>query len=180
MKTDSKDRKERPIFTGVLMYFPDALEEVADLLVGDLDLDGVGWSHVIYSLIAQDPARAALQALHCLQCEVGPFREIKEPSVFGLLQAYGEAFSEIAHCSFIGNLKHSPGAPLRWVRDRSADHEDCAIRHLVEAGKIDDDKIRHSVKVAWRCLANLQVKTEESLNDLDRDQKANDWKPNGY
>jgi len=32
----------------------------------------------------------------------------------------------------------------------------------MEAGTIDDDGIRHSAKVAWRALANLQKELEKA------------------
>jgi len=34
------------------------------------------------------------------------------------------------------------------------------MRHLMEVGSLDSDGIRHSTKVAWRALANLQKEIE--------------------
>jgi hypothetical protein len=86
----AKDRKERPLFSGVLIYFPDALLEVA-------------------------------------------------------------------YCSFVGNRQHNgEDAPLHWAKEKSTDELDALIRHLLEAGKVDTDGVRHSAKIAWRALANLQ------------------------
>ena len=42
---------------------------------------------------------------------------------------------------------------------------DALSRHLIQAGTIDDDGMRHSAKVAWRALANLQKEIE---NDNDK------------
>jgi hypothetical protein len=39
---------------------------------------------------------------------------------------------------------------------------DALSRHLIEAGKIDSDGVRHSAKVAWRALANLQKEIENN------------------
>lgn len=93
LPTDSKERKDVPIYSGVLMYFPDAI-------------------------------------------------------------------AAVAACSKAGNDQHNPGQPLHWAREKSTDHHDCIARHLMEAGAVDSDGIRHSAKVAWRALAALQLEIE--------------------
>ena len=55
------------------------------------------------------------------------------------------------------------GSPLHWDRSKSGDELDALTRHLMEAGTIDTDGVRHSVKVAWRALANLQKEIELEL-----------------
>src|SRR5690606_38270022 len=40
------------------------------------------------------------------------------------------------------------------------DHADCILRHLIDAGTIDEDGHRHTAKVAWRALALLQEELE--------------------
>lgn len=40
------------------------------------------------------------------------------------------------------------------------DHADCILRHEIEAGTFDTDGQRHSTKVAWRALAQLQEELE--------------------
>lgn len=45
------------------------------------------------------------------------------------------------------------------------------MRHLVDAGTLDTDGIRHSTKVAWRALANLQKELEK---DRIEDELAQD------
>ena len=64
--------------------------------------------------------------------------------------------------SWIGNQQHHPNKPLHWDRSKSGDELDALTRHLMEAGEIDTDGIRHSAKVAWRALANLQKELEEN------------------
>jgi hypothetical protein len=54
---------------------------------------------------------------------------------------------------------------LHWDRSKSGDELDALMRHLLEAGKIDDDNIRHSAKVAWRALAHLQKELEKQKTD---------------
>lgn len=62
----------------------------------------------------------------------------------------------VAHCSYVGNEQHHPGAPLHWDKAKSTDEPDALMRHLKNAGTYDTDGIRHSAKVAWRALALLQ------------------------
>lgn len=82
------------------------------------------------------------------------------PVFSGVLNYFPDAIREVARCSKAGNDQHHPGTPLHWDRNKSTDELDALTRHLIEAGTIDDDNIRHSVKVAWRSLANLQKELE--------------------
>ena len=43
---------------------------------------------------------------------------------------------------------------------KSNDDLDALARHLIDAGSIDEDGIRHTAKVAWRALACLQKELE--------------------
>lgn len=82
------------------------------------------------------------------------------PVYSGCVAYFPLALAEVARLSRHGNDKHNPGQPLHWSRDKSSDHLDCIARHLLECGKADDDGFLHDVKVAWRALANLQLKLE--------------------
>lgn len=82
------------------------------------------------------------------------------PIVRGLLDYFPDACAAVAHLSFVGNEQHNPGEPLHWARGKSMDQEDCLVRHLMERGTLDSDGVRHSTKVAWRALANLQLEIE--------------------
>lgn len=85
----------------------------------------------------------------------------KETPVYsGMLNYFPDAINAVARCSFIGNQQHNPDKPLHWDRAKSGDEKDALMRHLMEAGTIDSDGIRHSAKVAWRALANLQKEIE--------------------
>jgi hypothetical protein len=87
----------------------------------------------------------------------------KETPVYsGVLMYFPDAIREIARCSFAGNEQHNPGKPLHWDRAKSGDELDALTRHLMEAGTIDKDGVRHSTKVAWRALANLQKEIENA------------------
>lgn len=82
------------------------------------------------------------------------------PIYSGVLRYFPDAIAAVAELSRIGNEQHNPGQPLHWDRSKSGDELDALTRHLMEAGTIDTDGQRHSVKVAWRALANLQKEIE--------------------
>lgn len=87
------------------------------------------------------------------------------PLAEGLLYYFPAALAAVAAVSKQGNDQHNPGQPMHWAREKSTDHADCILRHLMDAGTIDKDGHRHSAKVAWRALALLQV-------ELERDEGA--------
>jgi hypothetical protein len=82
------------------------------------------------------------------------------PVYSGLIAYFPDALASVAECSFVCNEQHNPGTPVHWDRSKSGDELDALARHLLEAGTVDDDGIRHSAKVAWRALANLQKEIE--------------------
>jgi hypothetical protein len=90
------------------------------------------------------------------------FTRKQTPIFSGVLNYFPDAIREVAQCSFVGNEQHNPNTPLHWDRSKSGDELDALARHLLEAGTIDSDGIRHSAKVAWRALANLQKEIENS------------------
>lgn len=84
------------------------------------------------------------------------------PIYSGFLKYFPRAVAAVAELSRIGNDQHNPGKPLHWDRSKSGDELDAASRHLMEAGKFDKDGTRHSTKLAWRALANLEKELEEA------------------
>ena len=85
----------------------------------------------------------------------------KETPIYsGVLKYFPLAIAEVARCSRAGNEQHNPGTPLHWDRSKSGDELDALARHLMDAGTMDTDGIRHSTKVAWRSLANLEKELE--------------------
>lgn len=87
------------------------------------------------------------------------------PIYTGLIKYFPDAIAEVARVSLIGNTQHHPDKPLHWDRNKSTDELDALARHLIEAGKIDSDGVRHSAKVAWRALANLQKELESGIDN---------------
>lgn len=85
------------------------------------------------------------------------------PLARGVLDYFPDALAAVAALSQAGNDKHNPGQELHWSREKSSDHADCIVRHLLERGTVDpEDGILHDVKVAWRALAMCQLALERS------------------
>lgn len=84
----------------------------------------------------------------------------QRPLYSGVLKYFPDALLEVAYCSWVGNEQHNPGEPLYWNRAKSTDEPDALARHLLEAGTVDGDGVRHSAKAAWRALALLQKEIE--------------------
>jgi hypothetical protein len=82
------------------------------------------------------------------------------PMARGLLDYFPDALFAVADLSRIGNEQHNPGQPMHWAKEKSTDHADCIMRHLVDRGTLDSDGVRHATKVAWRALALLQTEIE--------------------
>lgn len=87
------------------------------------------------------------------------------PVFNGVLMYFPDAIREVAKCSQAGNDQHHIDKPLHWDRSKSGDELDALTRHLLEVGTTDTDGVKHSAKVAWRALANLQ-------KELEREGKA--------
>lgn len=82
----------------------------------------------------------------------------------GLMAYFPAALAEVAHVSFVGSRQHQPTLPTQWTRDRSKNHKDKILRHLLEGdvSELDTDGTLHAAKVAWRALANLQIILEKN------------------
>jgi len=85
----------------------------------------------------------------------------KRPVFTGVIKYFPDALLEVSRVSLKGNDQHHPDKPLHWDRNKSSDDYDALARHLIDAGTIDDDGIRHTAKVAWRALAALQEELEK-------------------
>src|SRR5881628_857767 len=112
------------------------------------------------------------------QTEKWNAQERKNHPIFtGVLKYFPDALLEVAELSKIGNDQHNPGEPLHWDRSKSQDQGDALVRHQLDAGTRDSDGVRHSAKVAWRALAQLQLEIEadankqQILNAIEADMK---------
>lgn len=96
----------------------------------------------------------------------------KEAPMFrGLLGYFPAALFEVANHSWESDQKHSPGNTEgpHWVRGKSTDHEDCIVRHLIDAGgrrplnPFARARRRYHLRaLAWRALALLQEDCEDT------------------
>lgn len=85
------------------------------------------------------------------------------PICTGVLDYFPDALAAVARLSLKANDKHNPGQPLHWSKDKSSDHADCLVRHLIQRGGVDEEmQESHTVHVAWRALALLQKEIESS------------------
>ncbi|API58539.1 hypothetical protein BSL82_03790 [Tardibacter chloracetimidivorans] len=84
------------------------------------------------------------------------------PMAEGLLDYFPNALAEVARLSHASTAQHHPEKGMHWDRDKSTDHANKIMRHLVDRGKLDDKGLRHSAMVAWRALAMLQEELEQA------------------
>jgi hypothetical protein len=85
----------------------------------------------------------------------------------GCLRYFPAALAGVAKTSKLGNDKHNPGEEMHHARNKSSDHGDCIIRHLIDledllaamnrGEKVTQENILTEVNsVAWRALALSQ------------------------
>jgi hypothetical protein len=103
------------------------------------------------------------------------------PLFRALLGYFPAALFEVAAHSLDSDRKHNPDSTTgpNWSRGKSMDHEDCVVRHLIDAGprrglavlplwlleklpgsSAKDAKRYHLRSLAWRALALLQEDCE--------------------
>jgi len=81
----------------------------------------------------------------------------------GFMAYFPNAMAAVAQLSYAATKQHHPDKEMHWNRSVSTDHKNKIARHLIDAGKLDDKGIRHSVGLAWRAMANLQEELERDL-----------------
>lgn len=89
------------------------------------------------------------------------------PIFSGVLKYFPLALLEVSKVSKAGNDQHNPGQPLHWDKSKSIGNGDELVRHLLEAGTLDTDGIKHTAKCAWRALELLERELEYEL-EYDR------------
>lgn len=115
------------------------------------------------SPIEQLAARAASPAKPAKSATLPTDAAIRKgaPIARGVIDYFPDAMFEVAKLSKVGNDQHNPGKPMHWAKEKSTDHADCIVRHLIDRGTRDEDGVRHSAKVAWRALALLQTEIDQ-------------------
>jgi len=84
------------------------------------------------------------------------------PLFSGVLRYFPAALAGVARISKIGNDKHNKGQELHHNRNKSSDHADCIIRHLIDvedmikANAPQQEILDEVSSVAWRALALSQ------------------------
>ncbi len=95
-------------------------------------------------------------------------RRKAQPVWLGFDVYFPDAIIKVAELSLIAQEQHHPGTPLHWDKTKSSDHYDALRRHMLDVAKgipIDDDKVWHRTKVAWRAMAELQEECERQECD---------------
>lgn len=82
------------------------------------------------------------------------------PLFAGFFQYFPSAIVAVAALSAKGNVQHGNGDDLYWDRSKSSDEGDALLRHQLQVGTVDTDGVLHSVKVAWRAMAQAQKELE--------------------
>jgi hypothetical protein len=89
----------------------------------------------------------------------------KLPVFRGPVMYFPNALLAVAEVCEAGNQQHNPGEPLHWAREKSTEHMDTALRHMMDHGLgnlRDTDGTWHLAKAAWRLLAELQLTIEKA------------------
>ena len=98
-------------------------------------------------------------------------KERKQIPIFdGFMMYFPNAMAAVAKVSLISNEQHNPGEPMHWAKEKSTDQRNTLIRHLIETGTMDSDRIPHDAKVAWRAMANLEIYLESNPWDEAADE----------
>ncbi len=84
------------------------------------------------------------------------------PLFDGLFAYFPAALCEVARWSQVGNIKHNgEDSHLHWAREKSTDHQNKILRHLLDYDKETDDGFIEAVALAWRALALCQTELEK-------------------
>lgn len=75
------------------------------------------------------------------------------PLFDGLFAYFPNTLCEVARWSKAGNEQHNPGEELHWAKDKSTDHKNKIMRHLLDAEQVNSQGFYEAVGMAWRALA---------------------------
>src|SRR3546814_20987033 len=65
-------------------------------------------------------------------------KRLEYPMADGLRDYFPNALAEVSRLSHAATKQHHPDKPMHWDRSKSTDHRNKIMRHLVDAGKLDD------------------------------------------
>lgn len=83
-----------------------------------------------------------------------------QPVFSAVMMYFKNALLYLSEVSLAGNQQHHANKPLHWDKSKSADELDAGLRHMLDAGKVDDDGKLHSAKAFWRAGAFLERELE--------------------
>lgn len=164
--------REKPVAEYLGDFGPNAMREAAMERVGELEAGDIAYSKLAITEVGlktalQDVYVDAAALIYSFNPKPGgvirvdafgdtPEERAKFPMFDGLLAYFPAALSWVSRCSYEGNQQHNPGQPMHWAMDKSTDHENKIMRHMMAGFTDDKDGVPHSVKVAWRALARAQ------------------------
>lgn len=149
LPVDSNERKEIPVVTGALLYFPAAVLSVERFHDGSggviqtlaRTLEFVAAYQRGCVTAKRDALDAAADlcsaALRLSQTLHERFANAPVPYTGDdAWSLYPAALAGVARISVAGNKKHNPGEPLHHARGKSTDHADCIGRHLMDVNDL--------------------------------------------
>lgn len=84
------------------------------------------------------------------------------------------ALEAVARQTVAGQSKYGDGGELSWDRDKSPNHLDSLMRHMLLCGQIDHESGElHDTALAWRALAHLQLAEEKRREALEESEDGN-------
>lgn len=90
-----------------------------------------------------------------------PAARKEAPIASGFFDYFPDAIVAVARLSFKANARHNPNEDLHWSKHKSTDHADCLQRHFLQRGEWDEEwQESHTVEMAWRAMAYLQMEIE--------------------
>lgn len=78
--------------------------------------------------------------------------------LFGYFPA---AMCELSRWSKVGNEQHNPGEELHWAREKSTDHRNKIMRHLMDYDQKDSNGFYEAIPLLWRAAALAQELLEK-------------------
>jgi hypothetical protein len=129
--------------------FWDAVCEGEMPTIPEASLKEINWQ----VLSQKDPSTCYKKALPTDSQERKQF-----PVYSGCIAYFPNALAQVAHLSYLGNLKHHPDKPLHWDQDKSTDEKDCEMRHMIDAlqAATHEEMVTELASKAWRSLADLE------------------------